>query len=131
MQELPGQDLVIIVVTLGLLFVVTASLAWGSNSSIGGLAELFRKNRRQTVLTLLANFVVYPALVFLSLKVVGFTGQITAGFVVLSLVAGAPFVTIMSKLAKTHPEDVEYISRLALLEILVTIPYAAVFLPWS
>ena len=129
MQELPGKDLVIIVVTLGLLFVVTAALAWGAKSSIGGLADLFRKNRRQTVLALLANFVLLPALVFLSLKALSLSAQINAGFAVLSLVAGAPFVTLMSKLAKTRPQDLEYISSLALLEILVTIPYLAVFLP--
>jgi len=57
-QKLPGKDLVLVVVTLGLLFVVTAALAWGSKSSIGGFADLFKKNLRQTLLALLANFVV-------------------------------------------------------------------------
>lgn len=129
MQVLPGKDLVLVIVTLGLLFVVTAALVWGSNSSIGGLADLFKKNRRQTLLALLGNFVVLPALVFLSLKALNFSAQINAGFALLSMVAGAPFVTIMSKLAKTHPQNQEYVSHLALLEILVTIPYLTVFLP--
>jgi len=129
MQKLPGTGLVIVVVTFGLLFVVTASLVWGGKSSVGGLADLFRKNRRQTVLALLANFVVLPALVFLSLKALNFSAQINAGFALLSMVAGAPFVTIMSKLAKTHPQNQEYVSHLAFLEILVTIPYVTIFLP--
>jgi len=129
MQALPGKDLVLVVVTLGLLFVVTASLVWGSKSSIGGLADLFKKTRRQTLLALLANFVVLPALVFLSLKALNSSAQINAGFALLSMVAGAPFVTIMSKLAKTHPVNQDYVSHLGLLEILVTIPYLTVFLP--
>jgi len=43
------------------------------------------------------------------------------GFALLSVVAGAPFVTIMSKAAKTHDQE--------FLQILVTMPYAAIFLP--
>jgi len=50
-------------------------------------------------------------------------------FVLLSLVAGAPFVTFMAKLAKTNAEDERYISSLALLQVLVTIPYLTLFLP--
>jgi predicted Na+-dependent transporter len=100
MQKLPGKDLALIVVTLGLLFVITAALAWGSKSSSSSFADVFKKNLRRTLLAVLANFVVYPALVFLSLKALNLNAQITAGFALLFVVVGAPFVTIMSKAAK-------------------------------
>ncbi len=124
---MPKPLTLIVIVTFGLAFVAFAAAAAGMNLEIpSGLAPL--KGRvLPTIGVLIANFVIVPLLAGLTLHAFHFAAQATMAFALLSVVAGAPFVAMFTKLAHG---DAAYAAAMSLVLMLVTIPFMPLVLPW-
>ncbi|NYJ08263.1 hypothetical protein [Petropleomorpha daqingensis] len=122
-----SKTLLIFIVTFGLAFVVFAALAAGLTTDLRTVFAPLRGRGLPTVGVLVANFVVVPLLVWLSLQAFDFAAQATMAFTLLSVVAGAPFVAMFTRVGRG---DVAYATAISLLLLLVTIPFMPVVLPW-
>ncbi|MHC1557980.1 bile acid:sodium symporter family protein [Actinomycetospora sp. C-140] len=119
--------LIIVIVTCGLAFVVFAALAAGLTTELSSVVTPLRGRGRSVLGVLVANFVVVPVLVGLSLAAFGFVAQATMAFALLSVVAGAPFVAMFTGLGRG---DAAYATSVSLLQVLLTIPFLPLVLPW-
>lgn len=119
--------LVVLIVTLGLGFVMFAALAAGMTTTVESVLAPLKGNALPTAGVLVANFVVVPLLTGLTLRWAGFTTQATMAFALLSVVAGAPFVGMFTRLGHG---DVAYAGAISFVLLLVTIPFMPLVLPW-
>jgi BASS family bile acid:Na+ symporter len=116
-----------VIVTFGLAFVTFAALASGLNLNISATVASLKGRALPTVAVLIANFVVVPLLVGLTLYAFDFTAQATMAFALLSVVAGAPFVAMFTRIADG---DAAFAAAISLILLLVTIPFMPLVLPW-
>ena len=124
---MPKPVTLVVIVTFGLAFVAFAAAAAGFNLEIpSGLAPL-KGRALPTIRVLIANFVVVPLLTGLTLHAFHFAGQATMAFALLSVVAGAPFVAMFTRLA--HGDEA-YAAAMSLVLMLVTIPFMPLVMPW-
>jgi predicted Na+-dependent transporter len=114
------------IVAFGLLFVMAAALANGLSVPLSMVWTELKANRQASILALIGNFVIIPALVVGGLLALDLSTQVTISFALLSLVAGAPFVAWMTSLGKG---DVGYAAALSLMLMLVTIAVMPLVLP--
>jgi BASS family bile acid:Na+ symporter len=121
------SPLIIVIVTFGLLFVTFAAFANGLNLNISATVASLKGRALPTVAVLIANFVVVPLLVGLTLYAFDFTAQATMAFALLSVVAGAPFVAMFTRIADG---DAAFAAAISLILLLVTIPFMPLVLPW-
>jgi predicted Na+-dependent transporter len=121
------KTLIVLIVTFGLAFVMFAALAAGLTTSLRSAVVPLKGNALPTIGVLIANFVVVPVLTGLTLWAFGFTAQATMAFALLSVVAGAPFVAMFTKLGHG---DAAYAASISLILLLVTIPFMPLVLPW-
>lgn len=110
---------------LVLVFVVTSMFGTGLSLTIGQIIDPLR-NIRAVLLALLVNFVLVPALAYIIALVLGLEGGLRTGLIVISTVAGAPF---LPKLAQVAKGDVAFSVGLMILLMVVTVLYAPVVLP--
>lgn len=120
------DDVVSLLINLLILvFVVTSMFGTGLSLTIGQIVEPLR-NIRAVVLALLINFVLVPALAYLIALVLGLEGGLRTGLIVISTVAGAPF---LPKLAQVAKGDMAFSVGLMILLMVVTVVYAPIVLP--
>jgi BASS family bile acid:Na+ symporter len=119
--------LIALIVTFGLAFVIFAALAAGLNIVVGSTFAPMKGRVVPTIGVLIANFVVIPLLIGLTLHAFGFAAQATMAFALLATVAGAPFVAMFTKLGHG---DVTYAGAMSLLLMLATIVFMPLVLPW-
>lgn len=86
------SPLLVVIVTFGLIFVVTASLGQGFSLPIGQLGGGQGKYRQVSVMLLLGNFILLPALMIGLGSLIDFNPQVKMAIVVLAMTAGAPFI---------------------------------------
>jgi BASS family bile acid:Na+ symporter len=86
------DPLLIVIVTFGLIFVVTASLAQGFNMTTESFKRTTRGHTQLNVTLLLGNFILLPALMIGLASLMNFNPQVKMGIIVLSITAGAPFI---------------------------------------
>src|SRR5215470_14602491 len=118
------DPLLVVIVTFGLIFVITASLAQGFSVSGASLKAAFAGHAQFNVMLLISNFVVLPALLIGLAALIPFDHQVKMGIVVLSITAGAPFIPWLVAQGKG---DVGYsvaVSFGLLLVTLVVVPLA-------
>jgi predicted Na+-dependent transporter len=123
----PKTATIAAILTFGLAFVVFAALAAGLNLKIQSSLAPLKARALPTIGVLIANFVVVPLLVGLTLHAFHFAAQPTMAFALLSVVAGAPFVAMFTRLAHG---DQAYAATMSLILLLVTIPFMPLVLPW-
>ena len=121
------NTLLILIVTFGLVFVASAAVAAGLSITLPSAIAPLKANALPTLGVLIANFAVVPLLTGLTLHWFGFTAQATMAFALLSVVAGAPFVAMFTRLGDG---DVAYAGSMSLLLTLVTIVFMPLVLPW-
>ncbi len=121
------SPLIITIVAFGLLFVLSSALANGLTVTIGSVLAPLRSHRLATLGVLVANFVVVPLLVGLTLGWFGFAPQATVAFALVSVVAGAPFVAMVTRQAKG---DAAFAASISLVQLVLTVPYMPFVLPW-
>jgi bile acid:Na+ symporter, BASS family len=87
------SPLLVVIVTFGLIFVVTASLGQGfSMTKETFRAESLGAHRQLSVMLLISNFIVMPALLIGLAALIDFDPQVKMAIVALALTAGAPFI---------------------------------------
>jgi predicted Na+-dependent transporter len=109
----------------GLTFVVASMLAMGLNLTMAQILTPL-KNIRLVVLALLANFVLVPLLAYGITRVISMDEALQIGLIVLSTVAGAPFVVKQVQAAKGN---IALGVGLMFLLMIVTIFYVPLVLP--
>ncbi len=109
----------------GLLFVVASMLAMGLSLSMAQILQPL-KNTRLVILALLGNFVLVPALAYLITRVLPLDPALQTGLIVLSTVAGAPFLVKEVQAAKG---DMALTVGLMFMLMVVTIFYVPIVLP--
>jgi BASS family bile acid:Na+ symporter len=116
--------LLLVIVTFGLTFVVAASLAMGFSTTLPGLRQGLGAHAQLSVMLLISNFVVVPALVIGLAAIVHFNLQVKMAIIVLGITAGAPFIPWLVSKGRG---DIAY-SALAclglLLVTLIVVPFA-------
>src|SRR6516162_9475296 len=80
------------IVTFGLVFVITASLGQGFAMTSQQFRKTLGANTQQDVMLLISNFILMPALMIGLASLIDFRAQVKMGVVVLAITAGAPFI---------------------------------------
>ncbi len=109
----------------GLLFVVGSMLATGLSLTVAQILQPL-KNTRLVILALLANFVLVPLLAYGITLVIPLDQSLQIGLIVLSTVAGAPFLV---KEVQAAQGDLSLGVGLMFLLMVVTIFYVPIVLP--
>jgi BASS family bile acid:Na+ symporter len=109
----------------GLLFVVSSMLGMGLSLTTAQIIQPL-KNIRLVILALLANFVLVPLLAFGITHLIPMDQSLQIGLIVLSTVAGAPFLVKEVQAAKG---DLALAVGLMFLMMVVTIVYVPLVLP--
>ena len=109
----------------GLTFVVGSMLATGLSLTVAQILQPL-KNARLVVLALLANFLLVPLLAYGITKVIPLDETLQIGLIVLSTVAGAPFLV---KEVQAAQGDLSLGVGLMFLLMVVTIFYVPLVLP--
>ena len=98
------SPLLLVIVTFGLVFVVTASLAMGFSTTTSSLRKELGAHSQLDVMLLISNFVVMPALLIGLASGIHFNPEVKMAIVVLAITAGAPFIPwLVSKGKVTSP----------------------------
>jgi predicted Na+-dependent transporter len=115
-----------VIANIGILtFVVASMAALGLSLSVGQIVQPLR-NGRLVVMTLLANFVLTPALAFALKAVIPMDESYAIGLILLATAAGAPFLPKLVQVAKGS----EAISvGIMVLLMVTTIIYVPLVLP--
>jgi predicted Na+-dependent transporter len=109
----------------GLMFVVASMLAMGLSLTMAQILQPL-KNTRLVILALLGNFVLVPALAYLITMVLPLDESLKIGLIILSTVAGAPFLVKEVQAAKG---DMALTVGLMFMLMVVTIFYVPIVLP--
>ena len=94
------DPLLVVIISFGLIFVVTASLGNGLAITVDTIRASLAGHSQLNVMLILSNFIVIPALVIGLVAVMPFDSQIKMAFAALALSAGAPFIPWLVSLAK-------------------------------
>ena len=86
------DPLLVVIVTFGLIFVVTASLGQGFAMPIESFKQGLAAHRQLSVMLLISNFILMPALLIGIASLVDFNPQVKMAIVILAITAGAPFI---------------------------------------
>ena len=94
------DPLLIVIISFGLIFIVTAALGNGLSITAPAIMGPLRAHTQLDVMLILSNFIVVPALVIGLTALLPFDPQIKMAFAALALTAGAPFIPWLVSLAK-------------------------------
>ncbi|MBK8050605.1 MAG: hypothetical protein IPK16_27975 [Anaerolineales bacterium] len=94
------DPLLVVIITFGLIFVVTASLGNGLSITAPAVLGPMREHKQLNVMLLISNFIVLPALIIGLTALLPFEPQVKMAFAALALSAGAPFIPWLVSLAK-------------------------------
>jgi len=94
------SPLLVVIVTFGLIFVVTATLGQGFSVTRESLAAPLRAHSQLNVMLLISSFIVLPAALIGLGALLPFDNQVKMAIIVLAMCGGAPFVPWLVSLAK-------------------------------
>src|SRR5262249_27072459 len=86
------NPLLVVIVTFGLIFVVTASLGQGFGIAPASVKEALGGHGQLNVMLLISNFIVMPALMIGLASLIDFHPEVKMAIVVLAVTAGSPFI---------------------------------------
>jgi bile acid:Na+ symporter, BASS family len=107
------------------VFVVSSTLGVGLRLTVGQILTPLR-NGRLVALSLLANFVLSPAVAILLASVLGLDEALRVGLLLCGVAAGAPFVLKLADLAKG---DMPFAVGLMVVLMVITVGYMPLVLP--
>jgi bile acid:Na+ symporter, BASS family len=123
---MPGNDILIVINSLGLLFAILNSFTLGLRIPVGRVVGHFFQHWQLAVRVLVINFVVLPALVIGFAAIAPMTPDIKIGYCIVALAAGAPFAPAITRLAKG---DVAMSTALFLVMVVATVIVVPLVLP--
>ena len=94
------DPLLVVIITFGLIFVVTASLGNGLSITVQSVMGPLKAHKQLNVMLLLSNFIVLPALLIGLAAILPFEPQVKMAIAALALRTGAPFIPWLVGLAK-------------------------------
>ena len=94
------DPLLIVIVSFGLIFVVTAALASGLGATVQGITGPVRAHRQLMIMMVISNFIVLPALLIGLAAVLPLASPVKMAVAALAMNAGAPFIPWLVSLAK-------------------------------
>ena len=116
--------LLVVIITFGLLFIITNTLALGLSLHVGQLLAHFFKNWKLAVWVLLVNFVILPALIIGFTWAVPIPGDVKIGYCVVALAAGAPFAPMITRLAKANVAMSTSLMVVLMVVTIIVLPFA-------
>jgi len=93
------DPLLIVIISFGLIFVVTSSLGNGLSITTQSVSEPLKAHKQLNVMLLLSNFIVLPVLLIGLAAMLPFAPQVKMAICALALSAGAPFIPWLVSLA--------------------------------
>lgn len=96
---MPSHEIITIINSLGLLFVITNSFALGLRLQVGQILAHFFQNWQLATRVLIINFVILPALIIGFAAIAPINTDIKIGYCIVALAAGAPFAPAITRLA--------------------------------
>jgi predicted Na+-dependent transporter len=94
------DPLLVVIITFGLVFVVTAALGNGLSITIPSFSAPLKAHSQLSVMLMLSNFFVLPTLLIGLAAILPFEPQVKMAIIALALSAGAPFIPWLVSLAK-------------------------------
>ncbi len=108
-----------------LAFVVTSMFSLGLGLTVQDIIEPL-KNVRLVLMSLLANFVIVPAVAFALTRILSLQQDLQIGVLLMGAVAGAP---IAIKAAQIARGDIRFAASLVTLQVVATVIYLPLVLP--
>jgi bile acid:Na+ symporter, BASS family len=116
------SPLLVVIVTFGLIFVVTATLGQGMSITGESLRAPLKAHSQLNVMLLISTFVVLPALLIGLAAILPFDKQVKMAIIVLAMCGGAPFVPWIVSLAKGNLGYSVAATTMLLVATLVVLP---------
>jgi len=118
------NPLLVVIVTFGLIFVVTASLGQGLGVTRQSMSVPLRAHSQLNVMLVLSTFILVPSLMIGLAALLPFDNQVKMAIIVLAICGGAPFVPWLVSLAKGNIAYGAAATTVLLLATFVVLPLA-------
>lgn len=136
------DPLLVVIVSFGLIFVVTASLGQGLGVARQTMGPPLKAHSQLNVMLLLSTFIVVPAVLIGLAALLPFANQVKMAIIVLAICGGAPFVPWLVSLARGNVGYSAAATTMLLLATFIVLPFAvpplvkaldtgAVVTPWK
>ena len=114
--------LLVVIVTFGLIFVVTASIGQGLGVARQSMSGPLRAHSQLNVMLLMSTFILVPAIMIGLAALLPFDNQVKMAIIVLGICGGAPFVPWLVSLAKGNIACGAAATTVLLLATLIVLP---------
>ena len=118
------DPLLVVIVSFGLIFVVTATLGQGLGVARASMGPPMKAHPQLNVMLLISTFVIMPAVLIGLAALLPFDNQVKMAIIVLAICGGAPFVPWLVSLAKGNVGYSAPATTMLLLVTLVVLPVA-------
>jgi BASS family bile acid:Na+ symporter len=118
------DPLLLVIVSFGLIFVVTASLGQGLGVTRQSMAAPLRAHSQLNVMLVLSTFILVPAVMIGLAALLPFHNQVKMAIIVLGICGGAPFVPWLVSLAKGNIAYSAAATTMLLVGTFVVLPLA-------
>jgi len=118
------DPLLVVIVSFGLIFVVTASLGQGLGVARPTMGPPLKAHSQLTVMMLISTFILVPAILIGLASLLPFANQVKMAVIVLAICGGAPFVPWLVSLAKGNVGYSAAATTVLLLFTFVVLPLA-------
>ena len=118
------DPLLLVIVSFGLIFVVTASLGQGLGVARQSMGPPLKAHSQLNIMLLISTFIVVPALLIGLAALLPFASQVKMAIVVLAICGGAPFVPWLVSLAKGNVAYGAAATTVLLLATFIVLPLA-------
>ena len=116
--------LLVVIVSFGLIFVVTASLGQGLSITRQSMAVPLKAHSQLNVMLLISTFIVVPAALIGLAALLPFAHQVKMAIIVLAMCGGAPFVPWLVSLAKGNLGYSVAATTMVLIATFIVLPLA-------
>jgi BASS family bile acid:Na+ symporter len=118
------DPLLLVIVSFGLIFVVTASLGQGLGVARQSMGPPLKAHSQLNIMLLISTFIVVPALLIGLAALLPFASQVKMAIIVLAICGGAPFVPWLVSLAKGNVAYGAAATTVLLLATFIVLPLA-------
>jgi len=118
------DPLLVVIVSFGLIFVVTASLGQGLGVAKATMGPPLKAHSQLNVMLLISTFVIVPAILIGLAALLPFANQVKMAIIILAICGGAPFVPWLVSLAKGNVGYSAAATTMLLLVTFVVLPLA-------
>ena len=118
------SPLLVVIVSFGLIFVVTATLGQGLGVTRQSMSEPLRAHSQLNVMLVLSTFVLVPAVMIGLAAILPFDNQVKMAIIVLGICGGAPFVPWLVSLAKGNVPYSAAATTMLLVGTFIVLPLA-------